>query len=124
MRARDQVELLVRDHVTAAGFEPPYTHAKLDDLGARLNPLLARARQKGSGVLRVNLFARDGTIVYSLVASLRGLAVSPALDAPLAQALAGSVGAEVSALVSTEIAGLKQSSESILEAYVPFRLNG
>src|SRR5713226_1395080 len=60
-RAQDQVQLGILTNVRGSDFEPPYSDAKRDDLGARLDPLLARARQSGSGVIRFNLFARDGT---------------------------------------------------------------
>ena len=123
-RALDQVYLGIRDHVTADDFIPPYSQAKLDELSGRLSPILARARQRGSGVLRVNLFARDGTIIYSDLASLRGQVVSPMDDASLGQALGGSFGAEPSAFARVENAGLKPVSETVLEAYVPFRLDG
>src|SRR2546430_16387551 len=54
-RASDQVELGVLPRLTPADFEPPYTLAKLDALDAKLDPILDRAREPGSGVIRVNL---------------------------------------------------------------------
>src|SRR5919202_1629579 len=90
-RASDQVELGLLPRVTPEDFEPPYTQAKLDALDARLDPLLDRAREPGSGVIRVDLFARDGTVLYSDLASLQSRVVSPLADPRLAAALAGSV---------------------------------
>jgi len=92
-RASDQVAIGVTQRTTAGDFEPPFTSARLDALSARLDPLLARARQDGSGLLRVELIARDGTVLYSDLASRRGQVVSPLADPLLAHALAGTRGA-------------------------------
>jgi DNA-binding CsgD family transcriptional regulator len=92
-RAADQVSIGVTQRTTAVDFEPPFTSARLDTLSARLDPLLARARQDGSGLLRVELIARDGTVLYSDLASRRGQVVSPLGDPLLAHALAGTRGA-------------------------------
>jgi DNA-binding CsgD family transcriptional regulator len=69
-------------------------------LSARLDPLLGRAREGGSGLLRVDVIARDGTIVYSDLASRRGQVVSPLAEPLLAGALAGTSGASVRPLDS------------------------
>jgi DNA-binding CsgD family transcriptional regulator len=123
-RADDQLELGVLPHVTAADFEPPFTQARLNDLSARLESVLDRVREKHSGVIRVNLFALDGTVVYSDMASLRGQTVSPLTDELLAAALAGSPGAEVTDLSGRENSDLSVRYGSALEAYVPCVLNG
>ena len=123
-RAGDQVQLVIVPHVTAADFEPPLTSARLEALTARLDPLLDRARQEGSGILRLNLFARDGTIIYSDLASLRGRTVSPLGNQQLAAALAGQPGTEISSLTELENGDLHDRYGSALEAYVPFVLDG
>jgi DNA-binding NarL/FixJ family response regulator len=123
-RATDQVQLGVLQRVSLADFEPPYTRAELDDLATRLDPLLARARQEGSGVLRLNLFARDGTILYSDLAALRGRAVSPLESSLLAGALARRPGAEVGAPHGPEAAALRERYGQVLEVYVPLVLEG
>ena len=123
-RADDQVELGVLPHVTAADFEPPFTPARLDDLSARLQSVLDRVREKQSGIIRVNLFAPDGTVLYSDLASLRGQTISPLSDELLAQALAGSPGAEITELSSPENSDLDARYGSALEAYVPCVLDG
>src|SRR5437870_883609 len=64
-RASDQVELGVLPRVTPADFEPPYTPAKLEALNTQLDSILDRAREPGSGAIRINVFARDGTVLYS-----------------------------------------------------------
>ena len=99
-RAADEVSLGVAPRITAADFEPPFTPAHLDTLSARLEPLLGRAREGGSGLLRVDVIARDGTIVYSDLASRRGQVVSPMAEPLLAGALAGTGGASVRPLDS------------------------
>jgi len=124
VRATDHVALVILNHVTEADFEPPYPQAKLDDLGARLMPLLARARGEGSRVLRVNLFAPDGTIIYSDLASLRGRVLSPRTRPPLARALAGSAEGEASRPGTTENADLIPFSAVAFETYVPVRRGG
>ncbi|MBI4495161.1 MAG: GAF domain-containing sensor histidine kinase [Chloroflexi bacterium] len=123
LRAVDQVQLGVLHRVTAADFEPPHTPQKLDDLEARLAPLLARVREEGSGVLRLYLFARDGTVLFCDRASERGrIGVS---NSPLfAAALAGNAGAQLSSLSSPKNADLKARYDGALEAYVPFIVDG
>jgi hypothetical protein len=101
-RAGDQEQLGLRPRVTPADFEPPFTRAKLDDLSARLDSVLHRAREQGSGVIRVNLFARDGTLLYSDLASLRRQGVATLSDELLGSALAGSPRAEVTSLSGVE----------------------
>lgn len=85
---------------------------KLNDLGARLDPLLERARQQNSGVIRINLFARDGTILYSDLGSLRGQVVSPLADPRLGNGLAGEASTEFSSLGGPENADLAGSAAS------------
>jgi DNA-binding CsgD family transcriptional regulator len=123
-RADDEVELGVLPRVTAADFEPPFTAARIDDLSARLEPVLDRVREQGSGVIRVNLFAADGTVLYSDMASLRDQTVSPLTDELLAGALAGSPAAEISDLSGPENSDLGARYGSALEAYVPCVLDG
>jgi DNA-binding CsgD family transcriptional regulator len=123
-RADDEVELGVLPRVTAADFEPPFTPARIDDVGARLEPVLDRVREQHSGVIRVNLFAPDGTVLYSDMASLRGQTISPLTDELLAGALAGSPGAEITQLSGAENGDLSARYGSALEAYVPCVLDG
>jgi DNA-binding CsgD family transcriptional regulator len=123
-RASDQVELGLLPRITLADFEPPYTQAKLDALNARLDPLLDRAREPGSGVIRVDLYARDGTVLYSDLASMQGRLVSPLANEHLAAALAGTASAEVTALTHQEDADLEPRYGTALQAYVPCILDG
>jgi DNA-binding CsgD family transcriptional regulator len=123
-RADDEVELGVLPRVSTADFEPPFTPARIDDLSERLEPVLDRVRENHSGVIRVNLFAPDGTVLYSDMASLRGQTISPLSDGLLASALAGSPGAEITELTGRENTDLSARYGSALEAYVPCVLDG
>ncbi|MBI4492245.1 MAG: EAL domain-containing protein [Chloroflexi bacterium] len=124
-RAVDQAQLgIVGRHVTAADFEPPYPPDKLDDLEARLAPLLVLVQQRNSGIIRLHIFARDGTVLFSDLASKRGQVHLPSAGSPLAHALAGSVAAQLSSLDSDENADLRERYEGALEVYVPLVLEG
>jgi DNA-binding CsgD family transcriptional regulator len=123
-RAVDDVDLGVVPHVLPSDFDPPYTESKLEAIDARLDPLLERARQESSGLLRLNLYARDGTILYSDLASLRGQVVSPLTDALMGAALAGTPGAALVSLDGVTTGDLVARYGSTLEACVPLVLNG
>src|SRR5438105_7376472 len=70
-RAVDQLELGILQRVDAADFLPPHSPAKTAALSARMEPLIARLREEQSGVIRVNIVAADGTIIYSDLLSAR-----------------------------------------------------
>jgi DNA-binding CsgD family transcriptional regulator len=123
-RALDHVELGVAPHVSARDFEPPYTLEKLNDIDDRVDVLLARALEDGSGILRLGLYSRDGTILYSDLASLRGQAVSVLSDSLIRGALAGSPGAAFVSLDGPLTGDLLPDYSSALEACVPIILNG
>ena len=123
MRAEDQVQLGIMPVVRAGDFEPPYSADKQADLAARLERRLARIRQSDAGIIRLNLFARDGTILYSDNPGLRGQTASPGRDELLGQALAGRPGIRVSRLEDPEDADLRPAYARAVEAYVPLVLN-
>jgi putative nucleotidyltransferase with HDIG domain len=77
---------------------------------------------KQGSVVRVKIWNRDGTVIYSNDKSLIGkrFPVSEQLRA----ALNGELVAEVSNLTRAENAGLKADYRRLLEAYVPLRLRG
>jgi DNA-binding CsgD family transcriptional regulator len=122
IRAADDVLLGVVDRVSVADFVPPFSAAQFDDLAQRLDPVMARVRENASGILRVNVVARDGTIVYSDLRSLRGRTIPP--SDKLSQALDGMVGAGEETLSSEENADLRPRYGQALEVYVPVRLEG
>ena len=123
-RAADEVQLGLVGRVEPADFEPPFVPERLDDFGRRLEPVVAHVKQSDTGVLRVNVIARDGTIIYSDRARLRGQVIPPSDKSILASALSGSVGAGRSALRSVENVDLRREYNSALEVYVPVRLDG
>ena len=123
-RAIDHVEVGVAPHVSPLDFQPPYTTDKLNDIDTRVDVILARAREDGSGIIRVNLFARDGTVLYSDLASLRGRMISPLTDTLVRGALAGSPGAALVSLDNPETDDLLADYGSALEASAPLIING
>ena len=123
-RAADEVQLGLLDRVTPADFQPPFTAERLDELASRLDPVLGRVRNGTSGILRVNVVARDGTVLYSDLMAVRGKLVSPTDKVELRTALDGSVGADEEQLAGEENADLHASYGAALEVYVPVRLGG
>lgn len=121
-RAAEQVQLGLLDRVTPADFVPPFTSERLDDLASRLDPVLGRVRNGTSGILRVNVVARDGTVLYSDLTTIRGRLVPLADKAELRTALDGFVGADEEPLASEENADLHAAYGAALEVYVPVRL--
>jgi DNA-binding CsgD family transcriptional regulator len=85
---------------------------------------MRRARESSSGILRVDVFAPDGTILYSDLVTLRGQAVSPVLDRRLGAALAGTASTRLDGLTSLEDADLKAQHPLAVESYVPFVVDG
>jgi DNA-binding CsgD family transcriptional regulator len=123
-RAIDHVEVGVEPNLSPLDFQPPYTTDKLNDIDARVDVILARARQDGSGILRVNLFARDGTVLYSDLASLRGRMISPLTDGLVRGALAGLPGAALVSLDSPETDDLLADYGNAFQACAPVVING
>ena len=122
-RAADHVEVAVTPHVNPQEFEPPYTADKLDDADSRLDTILTRARQDGSGIIRVTLLTRDGTVLYSDLASLRGQAVSEVSDALMRSALAGTSASGLLSPAGTVTGDLSGQYSTTLAASVPVTLN-
>lgn len=123
-RAVDHVQVAIEPRVQAADFDTPYTADKLEDVDTRLDTILTRARQDGSGIIRVSLLTRDGTVLYSDMASLRGQVVSPSGDTLMRGALAGNTGVALVAPGGMATADLANDYTTALEASVPVTLNG
>lgn len=123
-RASDQAYLAVLDQVGPSDLQPPFDAAKLARLDARLGPLLDVMRRPDSGIVRINLYARDGTLLFGDRQELRGERVT-AEDAPmLAQALQGRMEAKRTSLDEPENEDLKQVVNEALEVYVPLVQEG
>src|SRR5215211_1154632 len=117
-RAIDQAQLGVLNQLTAEDFTQPFDGEKLAKVDAELAPLLERVRQPGSGILRVNVFAADATLLASDESSLRGQRIET--DAPLlSAALHGGVAAERSTLNGPENSDMRARAVEALEVYVP-----
>jgi DNA-binding CsgD family transcriptional regulator len=121
-RAADEVQLGLVDRVLPSDFVTPAPPGRLDDLAARLDPGVSRLRNSGSGILRVDVIGRDGTILYSDLVASRGRII-PLADRPeLETALNGGIGADETALGGDENADLRPDHARALEVYVPVRL--
>ena len=124
-RAVDQLQLGVLGLLRPSDFTPPYTEAKLDDLSARLEPVVARLRGPSSGLIRVNVIGADGTILFSDNPTVRGKLVPPSEKSELAEALSGEVGSDRhSSLSSEENEDLWPQYQDVFEVYVPIVLDG
>jgi len=65
-RASDQVERLgLTGYITADDFAPPHTPERLASIAARLDPVYADLHDEQSGVIRLQMFAPDGTILFT-----------------------------------------------------------
>src|SRR5579859_695352 len=124
-RASDQVERLgLTGYITAADFTAPYTAERLASISTRLDPVFANLHDEESGVIRLQMFASDGTILYSDVVALRGEKVDLSAEDHIVAALQGRVEQEVSDLDGPENSALKANFDSALEVYVPVDLGG
>src|SRR5579859_1073625 len=124
-RASDQVERLgLTGYITADDFTAPYTPERLASIATRLDPVFAYLHDEQSGVIRLQMFAPDGTILYSNVLSLRGEQVDLNSEDHLVAALQGRVEQEVSDLEGPENSTLHDAYQQALEVYVPVDLGG
>ena len=123
-RASDQAYLAILEQVPPDDLQPPFDQAKLARLDARLGPLLTVMRRPGSGIVRINLYARDGTLLFGDRAGLLGERVTPEGAPMLAQALQGTTQAERTSLDEVENEDLKQVMNEALEVYVPLVQDG
>lgn len=123
-RAADQVRLALAPRLVADDFAPPFGPEKLASLDRRLEPVVGRMREEGSGLIRLHIHARDGTILYSDAPALVGQAVAPDTVPFLAGALAGSVKTEYSALIDPDDEDLRARYDQALKVHVPLVLDG
>jgi DNA-binding CsgD family transcriptional regulator len=123
-RAVDDAQLGVSRQLSLIDFQAPHTQTQLDELSVRLGPSLAPLIAPGSGVVRVNVLAIDGTIIYSDAHELRGRVLAPSEKPLLAKALGGNAASELSSLSTLENEDLRARYSSVIEVYVPIRLDG
>ena len=113
------------DGLPAADFEAPPTPASLGSLAARLEPPLGRLREDGAGgVLQLQLYARDGTVLYSARPERRGRKVLPARVPRLAAALAGAANARLLLLNAADEAELGERYAEAIAVYAPVAREG
>jgi len=122
-RAVDDVDLGIGARLSRVDLEPPYTPAKLADLAARLDPIATHIRGAGSGLLRLNILARDGTLVYSDRAGERGQPRAGPVQSLRANALAGIVGSRYASGSELEAGGV-EGQDSGLAVYAPLIVDG
>jgi diguanylate cyclase (GGDEF)-like protein len=124
-RASDQVERLgLTGYITASDFTPPYTPERLASIASRLDPVYTALHNEQSGVIRLQMFAPDGTILYSHETSTRGTRVDLSGEDHLVSALHGRTEQEVSNLEDNENVDLRATYGQALEVYVPVDLGG
>jgi signal transduction histidine kinase len=122
-RATDQIVLALPHHLARADLEPPFTEEGLDTLSARLERHLLPVRQADPRVIRLNVWAGDGTLLYSDAPGRTGQK-KPTQSPLFTRALAGEPGKQLSSLESPWNADLRERYDQALEVYVPLRLNG
>jgi len=124
-RARDQIELGVLRYVLEpSDFLPPHSVDRIEGIASRLDPVLAGVRREGSGVIGLQVFSADGTVIYADWPEKRGTVTRLEELPGLASALQGSLVSSISELSSPESKRLKQQYGTALEVYVPFVIGG
>jgi diguanylate cyclase (GGDEF)-like protein len=124
-RAADQVDhLALTGYMVADDFAPPHSAERLDSIAARLDPIFADMQHDGTGVIRLQMFALDGTVLYSDLPSKRGEVLDLHDEEHLSEALEGHAVQEVSDLDGEENSELKATYHEALEVYVPIEIDG
>ena len=124
-RAADQVDHLgLTGYVTAEDFAVPHSPERLASIATRLDPIFAEMRDDGSGVIRLQMFALDGTVLYADLPSKRGETFDFTTDDHFLAALQGHIENEVSNLDGPENRELQDAFHQALEVYVPVDIGG
>jgi signal transduction histidine kinase/ActR/RegA family two-component response regulator len=122
-RAAGEIALGFRSQLTSADFSQPVTPSELASLASRLDPLTSEIQSSGAGIIRIYVYGRDGTVLYSDVVSRRGKPGNAEED-NFDEAIAGRTAREVSALDSGENSDLRATYDHALEVYSPIVLDG
>ena len=124
-RAADQVDHLgLTGYVTAEDFAVPHSPERLASIATRLDPIFADMRDDGSGVIRLQMFALDGTVLYADLPSKRGDTFDFTTDDHFLAAVQGHIENEVSNLDGPENRELQDAFHQALEVYVPVDIGG
>jgi DNA-binding CsgD family transcriptional regulator len=123
-RAMDHVRLGILSHVNAEDFIAPHTRARLADIQARLNPVLAGLSANGAGTVDVDLVAADGTIIYSEIPDVAGLHAPPEEQWLLEGALAGRITTMLESVPQHPGVQGEGDYDRVLEVYVPVSMDG
>lgn len=124
-RATDQVDHLVpAGSVVADDFVAPHTPDRLASIAARLDPLFGQARSGQSSIIRLQIFARDGAVLYADDPDRRGEVIDVDDAVHLEAALQGHLEREISALDTEENDDLRETYHEALEVYIPVVIDG
>ncbi len=124
-RAADQVDHLgLTGYVTAEDFAVPHSPERLASIATRLDPIFADMRDDGSGVIRLQMFALDGTVLYADLPSKRGDTFDFTTDDHFLAAVQGHIENEISNLDGPENRELQDAFHQALEVYVPVDIGG
>lgn len=122
-RVAEQVQGTLMQVVTREDLEPPYFSNKIEALGARLDGVVDPIRQSSVGLLRLNVIAPDGTVLYSDLPALRGRIRVP--ESPLfAEALQGRMGFQLTGLDVLRDSGVTLRDAAALEVFLPVVIGG
>jgi hypothetical protein len=110
--------------VVAEDFIAPHTPERLASIAARLDPFFGQARTGQSSIIRLQMFAPDGAVVYADEPGRRGQVIDIDDADHLESALQGLSVREVSGLDTPENRDLHETYHQALEVYVPVLLDG
>lgn len=123
-RAIEHVRFGSMSQVTRADLQPPFTSEGLAGLARRLGPVAESVDVDGESIVRIQLVARDGTIVFSDAIAQQGTAATVLPGSPLEGAFLGRIGAQVTQTAPTPLTTLEPFQGSVLDVYVPFSIDG
>lgn len=123
-RAIQQIQANLATAVTEADVEPPFGAEKIEDIARRIDPAVGRLLGGPSGVLSLQIYARDGTVIYSNNLARRGQKVGSPRIPRLAAALGGSVVTRLIAISSVEESELGDRYGEVLDIFGPMILDG
>ncbi|MBU4226374.1 MAG: hypothetical protein KKC71_11225, partial [Chloroflexi bacterium] len=115
--AAEQVDKIITPNLTLSDLSGP-----LDPLRYAQIDALIRQNVLGGHIVRVKIWSRDGTLLYSDETALVGKRFP--LGEHIQEALAGEIGMEISSLQKEENIGERGRYGRLIEVYVPLRPEG